>query len=440
MGMPFKLGVRTKLFLVSLFAVIPFGMDKGFGWPLVGAVSIAILLSLVAAYWVTRDLVRLERYSRTLSDEGRTVSTEELPLAGGDELGSLARSIYSLGQQQQRSAEEISAQLSRFDEFLVLIEAGAMLFDSQWSVLRANPAAEQLLGVRGLQGRSLVEITRSPGIHALIESGKSETAEVDLAAPSGRKVLASVSYPPSLPGGVLLMQDITAMHRLERVRSDFVANASHELRTPVGVIRANAENLLDGALEDPKAAKMFSEAILRNAERLSTLVSDLLDLSRIESGEGAVECSPLALAPVVAGVVADSATAAKAKSIVVEHSIPEDLAVSADSRAILQALSNLVDNAIRHIPEGSEVHVRANRDGERCRIEVQDNGLGIEARHRLRVFERFYRVDAGRSRAVGGTGLGLSIVRHLAESMGGEVHLESPETGGCCFVLTLDLA
>jgi two-component system phosphate regulon sensor histidine kinase PhoR len=440
MGSFFKLGVRGKLFVVSLFGVIPVARSEGFGWAVLGAVVAALLLSQLAAYWLTRDLVRLERYSRTLSQEGRAVSTEELPLAAGDELGSLARSIYSLGQQQQRSEEEISAQLSRFEELLELIEAGALLFDEQWMVLRANPAAERLLGVVGLAGRSLVEITRSPGIHTLTESGKSETAEVHLAAPSGRTVLANMSYPPSLPGGVLLLQDITAMRQLERVRSDFVANASHELRTPVGVIRANAENLLDGALEDPETARKFSEAILRNAERLSSLVSDLLDLSRIESGAGPVGKKALLLGPVVAAILEELRGAAKSKEIELGALVPKELKVLANQQGLAQALSNLVDNAIRHIPDGSQVEIRALEDQGRCRIEVKDSGLGIEPRHRARVFERFYRVDAGRSRAVGGTGLGLSIVRHLAESMGGEVHLESPETGGCCFVMTLDLA
>ena len=400
-------------------------------------ILVAGFVTMLASHWITRDFMRLVRYSRALSEEGQAEETAELPLDSRDEVGSLARSLYSLSKDRDRVTQEMSSQLVRFEELLQLMEAGAILFDQRWIVLRANPAAERLMGVSDLRGRSLVEITRSPGIHQLTESGKSETAEIALPAPSTSRVLASMSYPESLPGGILLMQDITAMRRLEQVRSDFVSNASHELRTPVGIIRANAEALMDGALEDPKAAEMFSGSILRNSERLSTLVNDLLDLSRIESAAAPLSLRPLELHEVVVSAAEDLQFASEAKGIGVDIQVPEELHVMADKDSLSRVVANLVDNAIRHIPEGSLVRVRGRREGDWVQLEVEDNGPGIESRHHSRIFERFYRVDTGRTRAAGGTGLGLSIVRHLVEAMGGEIRLDSSHRGGCCFVVRL---
>lgn len=416
------------------------GLRKGILFASFLGILVAVFTTMLVSQWMTRDFMRLVRYSRTLSEDGQSEDTAELPLHARDELGSLARALYSLGKDRERVAQEMSSQLSRFDELLRLMEAGAVLFDEGWVVLRANPAAERLMGVVGLRGRSLAEITRSPGIHKLTESGRSETAEVSLPAPSASRVLANVSYPESLPGGVLLMQDITAMRRLERVRSDFVSNASHELRTPVGIIRANAEALMDGALNDPKAAQMFSDSILRNSERLSVLVNDLLDLSRLESAPSRPTLTSCDLRDLIQSVLSDQHLASEAKKMRVQVEIDEGVRVMADVDSLMRAVSNLVDNAIRHIPEGSSIWVRGQIIEGRCHLEVQDNGPGIEQRHRLRIFERFYRVDTGRTRAAGGTGLGLSIVRHLVENMGGEIHLQSPEQGGCCFVVKLDVA
>jgi two-component system phosphate regulon sensor histidine kinase PhoR len=237
----------------------------------------------------------------------------------------------------------------------------------------------------------------------------------------------------------LVLHDVTEMRRLEAVRRDFVANVSHELRTPVSVIRANAETLLDGALEDEKRARTFLDALVRNADRLSRILADLLDLSRLEAGRYALDLEPIALSPAVEKVVELVETRAKEKSIAVAIDVAPELAAHADARAFEQVLLNLIDNAVKYTPASGHILVSARRVEELIRVEVTDDGPGIEPRHRARLFERFYRVDPGRSRDVGGTGLGLAIVKHLVESMGGRVGME-PAAGaphGSTFWVTL---
>jgi two-component system phosphate regulon sensor histidine kinase PhoR len=233
---------------------------------------------------------------------------------------------------------------------------------------------------------------------------------------------------------------VTDVRRLESLRRDFVANVSHELRTPIASIRSGAETLRGGAAGDPEAASRFLEIIERNAERLSRLVEDLLDLSRIESREFRLDLEEVAVAPFVEHLLGQHRGRAGARGVRLEAALPGDLAVRADRRALEQVLGNLVDNALKYCPSGASVTVRASGEGARVRITVEDTGPGIEARHLPRLFERFYRVDAGRSRELGGTGLGLSIVKHLVEAMGGAVGVESELGRGTRFSFTVPKA
>nr|WP_276603245.1 ATP-binding protein [Nannocystis pusilla] len=236
------------------------------------------------------------------------------------------------------------------------------------------------------------------------------------------------------------MHDVTEIRRLERVRRDFVANVSHELRTPVSIIRANAETLLDGAIEKPEVARRFLDAQLRSADRLAALVADLLEISRIEAGTYEISPDEIELEPIVAHTIDEVERLAQEKHIEITSDVPEDMTVWADEQALEQVLLNLIDNAVKYTPTGGKIVVRAKKRDDMVRIEVEDNGPGIEARHRARVFERFYRVDKGRSREVGGTGLGLAIVKHLAEAMEGQVGVEPAEPQGSLFWLTLPAA
>jgi two-component system phosphate regulon sensor histidine kinase PhoR len=238
---------------------------------------------------------------------------------------------------------------------------------------------------------------------------------------------------------VLVLHDITELRRLENLRREFVANVSHELRTPVSVIRATAETLADGALDaGPEVAGGFVDAILRNSERLTRLISDLLDISRIDSGNYRTEITEVEVHETIARATQS------VKDGHAEHRISvlcdTDLVVMADAFALEHVLINLLENAVKYTPSGSHVEVRVRASAGRVVVEVADDGPGIEAKHRPRVFERFYRVDAGRSREKGGTGLGLSIVKNLVQSMQGTVGVKPNEPRGSVFWFELPAA
>jgi len=230
---------------------------------------------------------------------------------------------------------------------------------------------------------------------------------------------------------------VTEIRRLERIRRDFVANVSHELRTPVSIIRLNAETLLDGALERPEVARKFLEAQMRNADRLAALVSDLLEISRIEAGTYEIHPDFIRVAPIVERIVDSVQQIADEKHMTIECEVPADTTAWADAEALEHVLLNLVDNAVKYTPAEGKIAVRVRTQGDGVRIEVEDNGPGIEPRHRARIFERFYRIDKGRSREVGGTGLGLAIVKHLAEAMDGSVGVGPAQPQGSIFWVLL---
>jgi two-component system phosphate regulon sensor histidine kinase PhoR len=227
------------------------------------------------------------------------------------------------------------------------------------------------------------------------------------------------------------------MRRLETVRRDFVANVSHELRTPVAVIRANAETLMAGAKDDPAIAGKLIDGLHRNAERLARILADLLDLSRLDAGVYRLELADVSIKPVIEQSLSAVEPQVAQRNVTVAVDIPGELAVRADPKALDHILVNLIDNGVKYGRADGNVWVEARRDGDAVRIDVRDDGPGIADKHRARVFERFYRADPSRSREAGGTGLGLSIVKHLVESMDGEVGVEPNLPQGSIFWLRL---
>jgi two-component system phosphate regulon sensor histidine kinase PhoR len=265
------------------------------------------------------------------------------------------------------------------------------------------------------------------------------TREIDFGTLQPRRLLVRVGLLPGDQGGLLaVFVDVTEVRRLESLRREFVANVSHELRTPVTAVRSAAETLQNAASEDPVAARAFIGIIERNAERLHDLVEDLLDLSRIESRGLKLNIEPLDLDAVYDQVLSLFGERAEKRGTFLAHEVPHDLPrVLADRRALEHVLTNLVDNAVKYCPAGTHIRLYAVAEGPDIELIVEDDGPGIEQRHLPRLFERFYRVDAGRSREIGGTGLGLSIVKHLVEAMGGTVHVESTPGVGTKFGVRL---
>jgi two-component system phosphate regulon sensor histidine kinase PhoR len=350
-------------------------------------------------------------------------------LAGGPRahLDGEVRELADLLAARERARRALAAREPLEQEILWAIPDAAALVSKEGWVRVSNTSFDTLASSGRATGLTALEITRSAELSEAVRralEGTGRRLDVTL---GGRAFVVHAT--PLLRGEVLLLlRDVTEAKRAEATRRDFVANASHELRTPITAIRAAAETLLGGALEDPGPARTFVEIVARHAERLGRLTQDLLDLSRIESGEWRLEPAAVEVAPVARGALELVASTAREKGLSLACEIGEGTRVRADPSALEHVLVNLVENAVKYTAQGA-VAVRAEREADRWTISVRDTGPGIAPHHLPRIFERFYRVDEGRSREQGGTGLGLAIVKNLVQAMGGELGVESDATG-----------
>ena len=401
------------------------------------AAVVAVLLALGFTRSVTRPLVRLR-------DAAQAIARGERPVVdtrGGDELGDLARTLRGL---EESLAERIGALERERSETAALVAAmveGVVACDARGAVVTANPAARRMLGFRPDEPLPLLtETFRQRSAQEAIAGALAGTTTQGLEVEFERRRLLFSAQPLQGGGAVFVLHDLTAVRRLEAMRRDFVANVSHELKTPLTVVRGYAETLL-GEEPAPEVRRSFLTSILVNAGRMQRLVDDLLDLSRIESGAWTPRPEPVALGPLAGQVWTEVARASNAEDRAFTLEIPADAAeVAADPQALRQVLSNVLENAARYTPAGGSVAVRARRQRGDVVIEVADTGPGIPGEHLPRIFERFYRVDAARSRELGGTGLGLAIVKHLVEAHGGRVEAESRLGAGTTIRVTLPAA
>jgi two-component system, OmpR family, phosphate regulon sensor histidine kinase PhoR len=355
-------------------------------------------------------------------------------------------------QSSAAEARERAAQLERdaaaYEERVLAaalegIADGVWITDATGAVVRHNAALRRLLDAgEDVVGKRPLFLVRKGELHEAVlracGGGASSVVEVVMEGPRPRVLEVQVA---PLGGGLLgsaaVFRDVTDLKRLERVRQDFVANVSHELRTPIAAILGYAETLQSGALGDAVHGPQMVDIIHRQSERLSELVSDLLELSRLDAGERPLSLGSVSVGEVVARAAEAVEPRASAKRITITHQVSNGLAARGDAKALEQVLVNLLDNAVKYTPEGGSVELTGRYEAGRVELSVRDTGLGIEAKHLPRLFERFYRVDRGRSREMGGTGLGLSIVRHLASAMGGDVRVQSQLGLGSTFTVTL---
>lgn len=395
---------------------------------LVGLV-VAIAMSALASHLMSRTLRSLVVGAHTLATSSERPRVD---VQSRDELGGLAGSINQLAEELERAVGEVASARARFVAVIEGMADAVIGLDGERNVTVMNSAALELLGVdEAPLGEPLIERIRAPELDELSRN-MAEPAQAELEMRGGQRVLAQLT--PQRGGGcVLVLRDVSDIRRLETVRRDFVANVSHELRTPVSIVRANAETLLDGATEDPVHGPRLLEAIHRNAERLSRILADLLDLSRLDAGAYKLELRRVNVSEAAARAVGSIERRAADKNTSVSFDVDTELAVEADAEALDQILVNYLENAIKYTPEGGDVSIRARLDGELIRLSVVDDGPGIAPQHRERLFERFYRIDPGRSRDMGGTGLGLAIVKHLAESMNGRVGVDEAQPRGSEF-------
>lgn len=368
---------------------------------------------------------RVSRRLRTMTDAAMSDMTKKL-----------AKSMDDLRSEK----EEISGILRSMVEQVIAADISGI-------ILYLNPAAEKIFGVKSEQavGKSFLEVVRHAAISSMftevLGSRKEIFKEVRLFLPE-EKIFEAKTFPIRGEGkdrGVLLvLHDISKIKQLEDVRKDFVANVSHELRTPLTSIQGYAETLLSGALSDDKNSRDFVQTIHDQAERLSSLVNDLLDLSAIESGKKPPKPVPFPLHDLVNEVAGSLSPFAKKHQVRFENNVPAALhPLMADRDQIKQVLINLVDNAIKFSHKEGTVTVEASGSDHDFMFSVKDTGVGIPASDIPRLFERFYRVDKGRSRELGGTGLGLAIVKHIVDAHGGAVRVESAPNEGSKFIVSL---
>jgi signal transduction histidine kinase len=412
---------RVSMPLVSLTSTIS---DAQQAVTLAGVVALAVAL-LVAwsmARTITQPLLELRNVARAIAD-GDLERRASLDAPG--ELGDLALSLRELSVQlasrdaARRADEALLVQLTES------LNEGVVGVDATRHVIRINETGRRLLGVRDAIPFSADLIPRDRALRDALQAAfDGDTTEGSEATLLGRTVNIT-ARPLESGGAVLALLDLTRLRRLESVRRDFVANVSHELRTPLTIIGGFAETLVH---DDPpvERRRQFAERILGNTRRMQHIVDDLLDLSRIESGSWTPNPASVDLAAIAADVISAARDAAGAKGVRLEASIhPGAREIWADPTAIRQVLGNLVENAVRHTVTGHVAIFSLVRNDGGLTVGVRDTGSGIAPEHLPRIFERFYRVDPGRSRDEGGTGLGLSIVKHLVEAHGGTVRAES---------------
>jgi len=364
-----------------------------------------------------------------------------------DDLTGLTNELSAITTRLRNRLDELTEERDRAGQILDALDDGVLLLDGAGRLLLANPAARSWFGLPddlrpGLPAKRVLGLPQVTALAAQAAAARaSVVGNLTLVFPQAR-TLAMRAFPlvDRGPTGriVVTLIDITQRRRLEVLRRDFVANASHELKTPVAAVRALAETMLTALLEDPEAARRFAERIGREAERLDVLVRDLLDLSRVE--RGTLDIEPVDLVGLAKEVAGGYTDLAEERRLRLSTELQPQLSLRGDRAQLGLLLSNLVDNALRHTSAKGAVCVRLHATESRAIIEVADTGEGIPAGELSRVFERFYRVDKARARQTGGTGLGLAIVRHVAEGHGGTVRVDSELGRGSTFTVSLPLA
>ncbi len=416
-------------------------------WPVL---AVLLLAAGIACYFSFRAVTSRIRRMKEFTE--RAAAGEFTPLQrdrDDDELADLAqaldRSVVGLG----KTIRTLTDERNRSSAILGSMVEGVAVVAGDERILYCNWAFEQILELPPgtSQGRTLVEALRQADLIDLVRqalSGAEElTGEVEVGTVRRRNfsVTAAPVRSAGANGAVLVLHDITELRRLERVRRDFVANVSHEFKTPLTAIQGFAETLLNGALDDKANRKHFVEIIREHAVRLARLTDDLLKLARIEAGRLELEIRPIRVEAIMNGCLETARLNAKARGLQIHVDLqPNTPAVRGDVAQLGEVLQNLLDNALQYTPSGGQVEVKARANSHEVIFTVSDTGIGIPESDLERIFERFYRVDAARSREAGGTGLGLAIARHIVDAHGGSIWVESAIGQGSRFHFSVPTA
>ena len=413
------------------------------------------VLSLIFARFFFERVERLQHFSQRIARGDFHAEPAEGPR---DELSELADSMNQTAAHLEREIRLLSSERNRASAILRSMVEGVAVVDAQERLVFWNRAFSEVLSLQSVtsEGSPLIEVVRSSDLLGLIrralqgEEGLQSDIAMGIVQPQNFSVTAAPvkalesdrSGPADKPSGaVVVLHDVTELRRLERVRQDFVANVSHEFKTPLTAIQGFAETLLAGALDDPKNNRRFLEIIREHAARLARVTDDLLKLARIEAGKLELEFFPVGLQDLIEGCTETTLLKASRKKISFNVELSPGLpAVRGDASLLHDVLQNLLDNAIQYTPSGGRIKVEASANAHEATVTISDSGIGIPLADQERIFERFYRVDAARSREAGGTGLGLSIAKHIVEAHGGRLWVESAVGRGSKFSFSIPLA
>jgi two-component system, OmpR family, phosphate regulon sensor histidine kinase PhoR len=412
---------------------------------------IALLMGLFQTRKVTRSIEEIADFSREVAEGNLKI---RLFVKEKGELGDLGKNISNMAEELQAKLRQSESEKQKIAAIIYSLSDGLVLADTKGRIILSNDAVAELFGISsGLDGKTVMEAFRRAELMELIDtvSEKKEKISREMQTAYPKELYLMVTASPfssgkpaeELAGVVLTFHDITRLKKLEEVRTDFVANVSHEIRTPITAIKGFAETLLDGAIDDRENAVKFLSSIKANSERLNSLVNDLLTLSRIELGDIKIEKTEIDPEEVTETVFATLKDKSSARGLYLKKEIsPEVRNLTADRDRLIQILINLIDNSIKFTDKGG-VTVRIQNEPDVSSadspvvIEVEDTGPGIPKKHLARLGERFYRVDRARSRELGGTGLGLAIVKHLVKAHGWGMKIESSEGAGTRIRLVL---
>jgi two-component system, OmpR family, phosphate regulon sensor histidine kinase PhoR len=441
--------IARKAFLIALAVAFPSVLAVYFstanGAVRTGSLIWAAVLILGSWFWARALTSRLDSMTRFVDHLLDTsVPRGHLP-ASDDEFGQLARSLSRMAPQIDEIVNRLTNELTRREAILGSMTDGVLAVDARLNVTFCNTAFSKTVGNNGpTEGVPLIKIVRDPALFQMVkqvlDSGVAVRQRLHLSTPGMNSFdvhvvpLASTSS----RGAMAILHDVTPGERLERVKRDFIANVSHEFRTPLATIQGYAETLLDGGLEDEANRRRFVEIIQANGVRLNNIAADLLTLSELEFGRPATQPGPISLSDALGNAIRAIEPAARLMNVELRAGPVPDCYLLGYGFRLEQALLNLLDNAVKFNKPNGEVRVQVHgRPQRQIEIRVSDSGVGIPQEDRSRIFERFYRVDKARSRQQGGTGLGLSIVKHAVEQMGGTVSVESELGKGSTFIVSL---
>ena len=416
--------------------------------------AVAILLVSILSLFISRRITRpLEQIKREAERYASGQLDHRLRISGSSEIVALGQTMNEMAAQLNERISTIDKQRREQDAVLSSMVEGVIAIDSQQNVLRMNPAAAHLLEINPatVVGRPVQEVVRKAELLTFITSAmdSERTIEKDVLLFRGEEELCLQAHGTMLRGmgeetigALVVFNDLTRQRRLETMRRDFVANVSHELKTPITAIKGFVETLLDGALDNRDESEQFLKIVERQVERLSVIIEDLMSLSRIEQGEEneRFDLESGKLSEVISESVNDCTVLAEGLGITLKQELDANLMSPLNAPLLEQALTNLLENAIKYSPAESTVTIRCYEEGNRAIVRVSDHGCGIEAEHLPRLFERFYRVDKARSRQAGGSGLGLAIVKHIVQIHHGRVSVESTPGKGSDFIVSLPLS